>query len=48
MAASSFATARMGMTTPFGPTLILETGPTPGCDQLVGAPPFAAVVTRSR
>ena len=38
----------VGMTTPFGPTLILETGPTPGCDQLVGAPPFAAAVTRRR
>ena len=38
----------LGMTTRSGPTLILEAGPTPGCGQLVGAPPFEAVVTRRR
>ena len=44
----------MGMTTRFGPTVTVDTvmigfGPHPrGCDQLVCAPPFAAVVTRSR
>ena len=38
----------VGMTTRSGPTLILEAGPTPGCGQLVGAPPFEAVVTRRR
>ena len=40
--------APLGMTTRSGPTLILEAGPTPGCGQLVGAPPFEAVVTRRR
>ena len=38
----------MGMTTPIGPTVMINSGPTPGCGQLVGAPPFVAAVTRRR
>ena len=42
-------TNMLGMTTPFGPTVMISSGPTSvGRDQPACAPPLADVVTRSR
>ena len=47
--ASALKLDRVGMTTSFGPTVMISSGPTTrGHDQLVWAPPFEAVVTRRR